>query len=234
MRVRPTPAPDPSFLSLPFLQQAVKNMKPVDRAVAQLASIRETSVCNYTLTVCTPLLCHDDVVEATMTPSLTGAAGGCRFAKLHCIAMGARPCMNSVLRTTHTYTHRRTANSAVLRLLEPLRDFCLTRHEGYWSYEFCYKRGIRQYHNVAVRDPKGACHPRWRKDGLGLEVMHHSFLHVPHHKHMYKTHRQDGVQGGKRVRDRAGAPDVRGRVPGGEPHRAGGGQWQEEGIAGAF
>lgn len=56
---------------------------------------------------------------------------------------------------TQTNT-KRAANSAVLRLLEPLRDFCLTRHEGYWSYEFCYKRGIRQYHNVAVRDPKGA------------------------------------------------------------------------------
>ncbi len=52
--------------------------------------------------------------------------------------------------------HVLAAKSPVLRLLEPLAHFCLQRHEGYWSYEFCYKRGIRQYHNVAVRDPKGA------------------------------------------------------------------------------
>lgn len=60
---------------------------------------------------------------------------------------------------THPYPTQQqpTANSAALRLLEPLVGFCLQRHEGYWSYEFCYKRGIRQYHNVAVRDAKGAC-----------------------------------------------------------------------------
>jgi hypothetical protein len=49
----------------------------------------------------------------------------------------------------------------VLRLLEPLSQFCVNRHEGYWSYEFCYRRGIRQYHNVAVRDAKGACARVW-------------------------------------------------------------------------
>jgi hypothetical protein len=47
------------------------------------------------------------------------------------------------------------ANSQALRLLEPLSIYCLTRHEGYWSYEFCYKKGIRQYHQVAVRDEQG-------------------------------------------------------------------------------
>ena len=56
----------------------------------------------------------------------------------------------------------------MLRLLEPLAHFCLTRHEGYWSYEFCYKRGIRQFHNVAVRDPKGAFSFR-KQRGVGME-----------------------------------------------------------------
>jgi hypothetical protein len=34
---------------------------------------------------------------------------------------------------------------------------CVTRHEGYWSYEFCYKKGLRQFHTVAMRDSKGLC-----------------------------------------------------------------------------
>ncbi len=47
-------------------------MKPVPFAVAQLAAIREVSVCNYTLTVCTPLLCDAAVVD----PSGNGGGGG--------------------------------------------------------------------------------------------------------------------------------------------------------------
>jgi hypothetical protein len=57
-----------------------------------------------------------------------------------------------------------SAGSKLLKLLEPMSAICLTRHEGYWSYEFCYKKGVRQYHTVAVRDQKGAYlpHPPWR------------------------------------------------------------------------
>lgn len=48
------------------------------------------------------------------------------------------------------------SGSKVLRLLEPMHAVCVTRHEGYWSYEFCYKKGLRQFHTVAMRDSKGA------------------------------------------------------------------------------
>lgn len=58
-------------------------MKPVPYAVAQLAAIRETAICEYTLTVCTPLLCEGPKVNTDGTPAastnvvapLTGAAG---------------------------------------------------------------------------------------------------------------------------------------------------------------
>jgi hypothetical protein len=64
--------------------QAIKNVKHVPFAVAQLAAIRETSVCNYTLTVCTPLLCdatgdpnapEGAGAAAAVVAPLTGAAG---------------------------------------------------------------------------------------------------------------------------------------------------------------
>lgn len=72
---------------LPPQKKIVKAMKPVPFAVAQLAAIRETSVCNYTLTVCTPLLCDATSAAAASNPKaaaavapagvapLTGAAG---------------------------------------------------------------------------------------------------------------------------------------------------------------
>ena len=141
--------------------QLIKGMQPVPYAVAQLAAIRETSVCNYTLTVCTPLLC--DATADPAAAAAAAAAGG--VAPLTGAAGKSVAFVNPIQgqrasRSSHPYPlYTRTAKSPVLRLLEPLSQFCLTRHEGYWSYEFCYKRGVRQFHNVAVRDPKGACVP---------------------------------------------------------------------------
>jgi hypothetical protein len=42
-----------------------------------------------------------------------------------------------------------------MKLLEPMQAMCITRHEGYWSYEFCHKKALRQFHTVAMRDQKG-------------------------------------------------------------------------------
>eukprot|EP00740_Mantoniella_antarctica_P006237 CAMPEP_0181363218 /NCGR_PEP_ID=MMETSP1106-20121128/8570_1 /TAXON_ID=81844 /ORGANISM="Mantoniella antarctica, Strain SL-175" /LENGTH=296 /DNA_ID=CAMNT_0023477519 /DNA_START=256 /DNA_END=1142 /DNA_ORIENTATION=+ len=36
--------------------------------------------------------------------------------------------------------------SAVSELLEPLANACFYRIEGWWTYEFCHKRKVRQYH----------------------------------------------------------------------------------------
>lgn len=54
--------------------QIVKAMKPVPFAVAQLAAIREMSVCNYTLTVCTPLLCDATTAAAAASDPNDAAA----------------------------------------------------------------------------------------------------------------------------------------------------------------
>lgn len=101
------------------VKQRLEGVATIPLAVAQLSSIAETSICNYSMIVCSPLLCDSAHLDTLVT--LTGAA----------------------------------AESQALRLLEPLATYCLTRHEGYWSYEFCYKKSIRQYHTVAMRDANG-------------------------------------------------------------------------------
>uniref|UniRef100_A0A7S2DT72 MRH domain-containing protein n=1 Tax=Octactis speculum TaxID=3111310 RepID=A0A7S2DT72_9STRA len=46
-------------------------------------------------------------------------------------------------------------NHTALDFLEALQGTCFSRHEGWWSYEFCYKRHFRQFHLVTVIDAKG-------------------------------------------------------------------------------
>ena len=45
-------------------------------------------------------------------------------------------------------------NVSAFSLLESLNGVCLSRHEGWWSYEFCYKKQMRQFHLVTVTDAK--------------------------------------------------------------------------------
>eukprot|EP00833_Pecoramyces_ruminatium_P014826 jgi/Orpsp1_1/1188858/evm.model.d7180000067740.1 len=40
-----------------------------------------------------------------------------------------------------------------LALLEPLKNKCLYHTNGWWSYEFCYGKSIRQYHIAAKNEP---------------------------------------------------------------------------------
>lgn len=103
----------------PDVRTRIGGVNPAPMAVAQLTSMKEMSICNYSMIVCSPLLCDSDTLYSLV--SLTGGA----------------------------------ANSQALRLLEPLASYCLKRHEGFWSYEFCYKGAIRQYHTVAMRDSTG-------------------------------------------------------------------------------
>ena len=47
------------------------------------------------------------------------------------------------------------AASTVHRLLKPLENVCMQKHEGGWSYEFCYRHHIRQVHLEAVAEESG-------------------------------------------------------------------------------
>ena len=46
-------------------------------------------------------------------------------------------------------------NVSAFALLEPLNGVCLSRHEGWWSYEFCHNKHMRQFHLVQGTDQKG-------------------------------------------------------------------------------
>ncbi|EGB08968.1 hypothetical protein AURANDRAFT_63519 [Aureococcus anophagefferens] len=43
-------------------------------------------------------------------------------------------------------------NATASLLLKALEGVCLQRHEGWWSFEFCYKKGARQFHARAEDD----------------------------------------------------------------------------------
>ena len=47
------------------------------------------------------------------------------------------------------------SNVTVTSLLEPLAGVCMHRHEGWWSFEFCYKKGARQFHLEATDGADG-------------------------------------------------------------------------------
>ena len=39
-----------------------------------------------------------------------------------------------------------TKPPSITSLLQPLTDACFYRFEGWWTYEFCFKKHVRQYH----------------------------------------------------------------------------------------
>ena len=78
------------------------------KKVAYLLSVEETALCEYGLSVCSPLLCE------TTTAATTNVAA----------------------------------------LLKPLEGICVQKTEGWWTFEFCYKKQARQFHAEVVRDEK--------------------------------------------------------------------------------
>lgn len=75
----------------------------------------------------------------------------CKYAIIVCSPL---LCDAQQLATRATLTGPAAASQA-LQLLEPMASQCLRRHDGYWSYEFCYNGSIRQFHTVAVREATG-------------------------------------------------------------------------------
>mmetsp|Transcript_38178 Transcript_38178/g.88055 ORF Transcript_38178/g.88055 Transcript_38178/m.88055 type:complete len:248 (+) Transcript_38178:3-746(+) len=64
-------------------------------------------------------------------------------------------CTYEVVVCTPLLCGGKSQNVSAFSLLESLNGVCLSRHEGWWSYEFCYKKQMRQFHLVTVTDAKG-------------------------------------------------------------------------------
>jgi len=99
-------------------------------ALAVLASIREPETCTYEATVCTPLLCAGWAAGAALPSSGSGSGG---------VSGGGGG----------------SSGGSALKALEPLKKLCLSRHDGWWSYELCYGRHVRQFHLEQGTDEKG-------------------------------------------------------------------------------
>lgn len=101
-------------------------------------------VCTYTVTVCTPLLCgaidDDDDVAGAGTTSISRMAAT----------------------AVETFFEPASSkeNESIREILDrTLSKLCLqTNTGGWWTYEFCHKQGIRQFHEATVtrRNSAGA------------------------------------------------------------------------------
>ncbi|XP_031131498.1 protein OS-9 homolog [Ipomoea triloba] len=87
----------------------------------------------------------DDDQEAVVMPNKKGEKFLCFLPKVH----------NS--KSSKLFSHQNTSNLILEtekhiklktpdELLEVLKDICLIRQEGWWSYEFCYQKKLRQIH----------------------------------------------------------------------------------------
>ena len=91
----------------------------------------KTNPCTYNVTICTPLLCQDDQREEGNN-------------HIH------HDSHNALLKSRKTKSLPPKENESVMEILErTLNGFCLqTTTGGWWTYEICHKKSIRQYHEV--------------------------------------------------------------------------------------
>jgi len=115
-----------------------------DNPKARLLSVDEhpTQLCRYTATVCTPLLCSDDMIQINQR-------------EIEDIVETLEDQLDeSVTKATMTTNTLFDANTSIRALLSStLGEKCLLKNEGWWSYEICHTKNIRQFHADTVIDP---------------------------------------------------------------------------------
>lgn len=103
-----------------------KSFESTDKPKAVLMNVEEKSVCDYTMTVCTNVLCDSWLEETAKNIAMDDAdADG---------------------DSTQMVVEIRSDESIREILDKTLANSCLRRNEGWWSYSFCYKSSIYQYH----------------------------------------------------------------------------------------
>lgn len=113
---------NPEMFSKPF--------ESIDAPRAVLLDVIETSVCNYTMSVCTNVLC-DSWVDNTMKE------------------MQEEDDASAASNRVATFEN----DVSIRYILEKtLANSCLKRNEGWWTYSFCFKSSIYQYHESVDLD----------------------------------------------------------------------------------
>lgn len=88
-------------------------------------------VCTYNISVCTPLLCIDDITN-----------GG----------------IGRLVTNDENVSIKPKENETIQEILDRALKLCIQTTVGWWSYEICHKQQIRQYHQAATtrRNEMGA------------------------------------------------------------------------------
>ncbi|CAH9076126.1 unnamed protein product [Cuscuta epithymum] len=87
----------------------------------------------------------DDDQEAVIMPNKKGEKFLCFLPKVHnskSSKLVTQQNTSSLILETEKHIKPKTPDE----LLEVLKDLCLIRQEGWWSYEFCYQKKLRQIH----------------------------------------------------------------------------------------
>jgi hypothetical protein len=117
-----------------------KKKKNSGPALAVFKSITENELCSYEAVICTPLLCEgsssSDSDSSSSWPSMASYTSSSSSA-------------------SSSNNNKLTKEDKAFPLLKSLSKACLLRHEGWWSYEFCYQKQVRQFHVVSGTDAKG-------------------------------------------------------------------------------
>ncbi|KAF8033881.1 hypothetical protein BT93_C0223 [Corymbia citriodora subsp. variegata] len=87
----------------------------------------------------------DDDQESIVMPGKDGQKYLCFLPKVEKVK-GEKPIIQQNVTSMIVETEKRIKLKTPDELLEVLKDECLIRQEGWWSYEFCYHRKIRQFH----------------------------------------------------------------------------------------
>jgi hypothetical protein len=126
-----------------FKNAVVYNGHPVESDIAAIHMLKETQVCNYYLEVCTPLLC-EGLAEAFENGL---------------VAKELPPKEKIESNPVSRSPGERKKNESVREILEAtLQNTCLRFFNGgWWVYEVCHGRHVRQYHEA---DTFNAAHSR--------------------------------------------------------------------------
>ncbi|CAN1290005.1 Protein OS-9 homolog [Linum perenne] len=93
----------------------------------------------------------DEDQESVVMPDKNGHRYLCYLPKIE-KAKSGKPVSQLNMSSMIMETEKRVKLKTPDELLEVLKDRCFIRQEGWWSYEFCYQKKLRQLH---VEDDKG-------------------------------------------------------------------------------
>ena len=106
----------------------------------------QISTCSYVITFVSPLLCHHPLIApASATRPKSKVAPYPRRCR-HRFAVSA----TAIKQHARSLFQETRLLSQVADYLFGLQGTCFYRVEGWWTYEFCYQKHLKQFHQAAA------------------------------------------------------------------------------------